>query len=156
MVERNDPARAGVKAGRVVGLLTASVAVGSLLTVQETFYRNLVVVFGLLGIDPWRSVSALFWGNAILTAVARYSMGYVVGSLLGVVYDWLEHSLLVVVGLTLLIGVVDGLFAVFDTRNVLIGGAYLLAWLCYIPAFVWLFDAEAGEDRSTPKRLGSS
>lgn len=154
MVERNDPARAGVKAGRVVGLLTAILAVVSLLSVQGSFYEEMTAILGLFGIDADFSVSVLFVSNALLTAVARYTLAYVVGSLLGVVYDWLDRSSLsVLIAGVFLIGAVDGIIAAVDTRSVLIGGAYLFAWLCYVPAFLWLFDADTGDDRSGPLRL---
>lgn len=156
MVERNDPARAGVKAGRVVGLLTAVLAVVSLVEIQGSYYEGMTAILGVFGVDGL-SVSVLFWGNALLTAAARYTLGYVVGSLLGVVYDWLERaSLPVVIGAVLLIGVGDGGLAALDTRSLLIGGGYLLAWLCYVPAFLWLFDPDAGDDRASPRRLGDA
>lgn len=157
MVIRNDPARTGVKAGRVVGLLTATLAVVSLLDAQGSFYEGMATLLGLFGVDAGLSVSALFWWNVVLAAVARYTIGYVVGSLIGVLYDWLNHpGLPVLIGVVALIGVVDGSMAVVDTRSVLIGGAYVLAWLCYVPVFVRLFDADAGDDRSSPHRLGDS
>lgn len=156
MVTRNDPARAGVKAGRVVGILTATLAVVSLLETQGSFYEGMATLLGLFGVDGL-SVSALFWWNVVLAAVARYTIGYVVGSLIGVLYDWLDHpGLPVLIGVVALIGAVDGSMAVVDTRSVFIGGAYVLAWLCYVPVFVRLFDAGAGDDRSSPRRLGDS
>lgn len=156
MVERDDPTRAGVKAGRVVGVLTAAIAVVSLAKVRGSFYEEMTTLLGLFGID-WLPVSALFWWNVVLAALARYTIGYVVGSLIGVLYDWLDHpNLAVVIGVVFLIGIVDGILAVIDTRSVLIGGAYLLAWLCYAPAFLWLYDPDAGDDRSRPRRLGES
>lgn len=157
MVEQNDPARAGVKAGRVVGVLTAAIAVVSLAEVRGSFYEEMTTLLALFGIDVGLSVSALFWWNVVLAALARYTIGYVVGSLIGVLYDWLDHpNLAVVIGVVFLIGIVDGILAVIDTRSVLIGGAYLLAWLCYAPAFLWLYDPDAGDDRSRPRRLGDS
>ncbi|UPM42928.1 hypothetical protein [Halocatena salina] len=154
MVERNDPARAGVKAGRLVGLLTGVLAVVSLLEIQGTYYGEMTAILGLFGID-WFPVSALFWWNALLTIIARYTLGYVTGSLIGVLYDWLDHpSCSVLIGGVLGIGIVDGFVATVDTRSILIGGGYLLAWVCYAPTFLWLFDADAGDDRSGPLRLG--
>lgn len=156
MVERNDPARAGVKAGRVVGVLTAALAVVSLLEAQGSFYEGMTILLGLFGID-WLPVSVLFWWKALLTMIVRYIIGYVVGGLLGVLYDWLDHPPLpVLIGSVLLIGVVDGSLAAVDTRSLLIGGAYLLAWLCYAPAFLWLYDPDAVDGRSRPRRLGDS
>lgn len=157
MVERDDPARAGVKAGRVVGLLTATLAVVSLVRIQGSFYEGVAAILGLFGIESDLSVSALFWGNVILAASARYVIGYVVGSLIGVLYDWLDSpSLPVLIGVVLVVGAVDGFLAGIDTRSVIIGGAYVVAWLCYVPAFVRLFDADAGDSRSGPRRLGNS
>lgn len=154
MVKRTDPGRTGVKAGRVVGLLTATLAVISLLRVQGSYYENLATVFTLLGIEAQFSVAVLFWGNALLTASARYVLGYVVGSLIGVLYDWLDRpSLLILIGIILVVGLVDGLLAAIDTRSVGIGCAYVIAWLCYIPVFVWLFDDDAGNAHESPLRL---
>ncbi len=154
MVERSDPARTGVNAGRVVGLLTAILAVVSLLQTQESFYEIATALLDAFGIESSLSVSALFWGNVVVAASARYVVGYVVGSLVGVVYDWLDRPPLpVLVGIVLVVGIGDGLLASMDTRSVGIGGAYVVAWLCYVPAFVWLFDDDADDARSGPRRL---
>lgn len=163
MVERIDPARDGVKAGRVVGLLTAMLAVVGMLARQGTFYEGMTAMLalfeidsGFFGIDPSTWIAVLFWGNAIFAAVARYAICYVIGSLIGVVYDWLERpSVAALIGMVLVVGFVDGLLASLDTRNLIIGGAYLLAWLCYVPIFLWLFDAD-GENREGPLRFGNS
>ncbi|MFQ3293362.1 MAG: XapX domain-containing protein [Halobacteriales archaeon] len=154
MVERSDPGRAGVKAGRIVGLLTAALAVVSLLQVQDSFYEGVTLLLDTFGMDsgPWLAV--VFWGNVLFAAMARYAIGYVVGSLVGVLYDWLDRpSLPVLVGVVFVVGIVDGVLALLDTLSVAIGGAYVFAWLCYVPAFVWLFDDD-GERRSGPVRLG--
>jgi len=156
MVERSDPGRAGVKAGRVVGLLTAALSVGSLLHVQDTFYRSIAPLLRSFGVDPDTWVAVAFWGNALFAASARYVIGYVVGSLIGVLYDWLDRpSLPVLVGVVFVVGVVDGVLAFLDTLSAPIAGAYVLAWLCYVPAFVRLYDDE-GERRSGPRRLGET
>jgi len=157
MVTRVDPARTGVTAGRVVGVLTAGLAVATLLDARGTFREATTLLLGAVGIEPGLSVTALFWGNVALAVVARYAFCYVVGSLIGVVYDWLDDpSLAALVGLALVVGVVDGVFAALDARSALVGGAYLLAWLCYVPVFVWLFDPDAGDARSGPRRLGEA
>jgi hypothetical protein len=152
MVERNDPAKAGVKAGRVVGTVTAVLAVAALLGVQHTYYEQITVLLGVVGADAV-PVAAVFWGNVALAALARYTIGYVVGSLLGVVYDWLDRPSLVALGVLVgVVGAVDGTVAAIDTRSAMYGAAYLLAWLCYVPVFAYVFDADADE-RSGPLRL---
>lgn len=154
MVERSDPARAGVKAGRVVGLLTAGLAVVSLLRIQGSFYADTTVLLGMIGIESGRSVLAIFWWNVLVAAVVRYTIGYIVGSLIGVLYDWLDHPpSSVLVGIVLVVGVSDGLLGAIDTRSALVGGAYVIAWLCYVPVFYWIYDPGAGDDRSGPLRL---
>lgn len=153
MVEQQDPAHAGVKAGRVVGLLTAILVVVSLLGVRDAFVGRLESVVQLFGIDPGPSVTVYFYLYVGGAALGRYAVGYVVGSLIGVVYDWLDNpSVVVLAGIALLVGLVDGVVAGLDTRSALTGLAYVLAWLCYVPAFVWLFDEDA-PDRQSPTRF---
>ncbi|MFC7071679.1 hypothetical protein ACFQJ7_09540 [Halovenus rubra] len=143
MVEQHDPAHAGVKAGRVVGLLTALLVVVSLFSVQDSFVGRLESVVQLTGIDPGPSISAYFYLYVGSAALWRYAVGYIAGSLVGVVYDWLDTpSVAVLVGIVLLIGLVDGCIATVDTRSMLIGIGYVLAWLCYVPVFVWLFEKD--------------
>jgi len=154
MEGRTDPARTGVKAGRVVGLLTAGLAAVSLLRVRGSFYGGTTSFLELFGAESWVPVSALFWGNLVFAAVARYSVGYVVGSLIGVLYDWLDRPPLpVLVVIAGIVGLGDGLLAALDTRSIVIGSAYVLAWLCYVPVFAWLFDDDAGDVRTGPRRL---
>jgi hypothetical protein len=153
-VDRGDPARAGVKAGRVVGVLTAGLAVASLLAGRESFHTAAGTLTGLLGVEAAIPVGALFWGNVVLAASARYAVCYVAGSLVGVVYDWLDRP--PVAGLTAIVlgvGIVDAGLAFLDTLDAAIAGAHVLAWLVYVPAFVRLFDP--GDDTvSEPRRLG--
>jgi hypothetical protein len=157
MVTGTDPARTGVKAGRVVGLLTAALAVATLLDARGSFQEATTLLLEFVGVEPGLSVTALFWGNVLLAGVARYSLCYVVGSLLGVVYDWMdEESPVILVCLAFVVGAVDGLFAAVDTRSAVVGVAYLLVWFAYVPVFVWLHDPGAGDDLSTPRRLGQS
>ena len=153
MVDRSDPARAGVKAGRVVGLLTAVLVVASLLRTQASFYAVAEGVLGPLGLGD-RAATLWFWSNVAVGILARYSVCYVVGSLVGVVYDWLDRpSLPVLVAMVVPVGVGDAALAYLDTFDPLIAGAYVVAWLCYVPAFVHVFDEEA-EARAGPIRLG--
>lgn len=154
MREQHDPAHAGVKAGRVVGVLTAVLVVVSLLRVQAEFVGRLETVVELVGIDPGPSITVYFYLYTASAAVGRYALCYIVGSLLGVVYDWLDTpSIAVLAGLVLAVGLVDGVLAALDTGTSLTGLAYVLAWLCYLPVFVWLFD-ETDSERDGPLRLG--
>lgn len=152
MVERADPARAGVKAGRVVGLLTAALAVAALLGARETYYGQMTTVVALLGVDAI-PVNAVFWGNVVLSASARYALCYVVGSLVGVVYDWLDRpSVAALTVLVIVVGSVDGSLATIDARSAVFGLGYLLAWLCYVPTFAYVFD-DVEDARDGPLRL---
>ena len=144
MAERADPARAGFRAGRLVGVLTAVLVVVSLLRVQGQFVGRLESVVRFTGLDPGASVSVYFYLYVAGAALGRYALSYVVGALIGVVYDWLDRpSIAVVAGLALLVGVTDGVIAVVDTRNTLLGVAYVLTWLLYIPLFLRYVDDEA-------------
>ncbi len=154
MAERTDPAHTGVIAGRVVGILTAALVVVTLLRVEESFYQFFTVLLDAFGVGSDLSVRVLFWGNVVLSAVGRYGVTYVVGSLLGVVYDWLDDPPIpVLVGLVLVVGVADGAVGALDARSPVLGAAYVLAWLCYVPVFVHRYDFEA-EAQSGPRRLG--
>jgi hypothetical protein len=146
MVERVDPARTGVLAGRIVGVLTAVLAVASLLSVRETYYAQAAVLLEVAGAGGV-PVAGLFWGNAALSAAARYGVCYVVGSLVGVAYDWLDRpSLWALAAMVGVVGAVDGALAALDTRSAAIGAAYIAAWLCYVPAFARLFDGDEDDD----------
>jgi hypothetical protein len=155
MPDRVDPGRTGVVVGRVVGVLTALVAVASLLDGRETFYELAPVLLAAVGVESGVGVTALFWGNVLVTATARYALCYVTGSLVGVVYDWLDRpGVPMLVAIVLAVGGVDGALATLDTGSALIGAGYVLAWLSYVPVFVWLFDPEAEHVRTAPTRLG--
>jgi len=157
MNEPNDPGGAGVKAGRVVGLLTATLAVLTVWRDRGAVSESLTVMLSLAGFEPGLPVTLLLWGNVVLVAVARYTFCYVVGSLVGILYGWLGRPPLpVLVGIVLLVGVVDGTLAGIDTRSVPVGTVYVLAWLCYVPAFVWLSSGEDDDVRSGPRRLGDT
>ncbi len=154
MSEPDDPGRAGVKAGRVVGLLTATLAVLTVWQGWSAFSEGVAVG---LGLEPGLPATALFWGSAAVVAVTRYTFCYVVGSLVGILYEWLDRPPLpVLVGVVLVVGVTDGVLAGIDTQRVFVGIAYLVAWLWYVPVFVWVFDPDAGDNRSGPRRPGES
>lgn len=154
MSEPGDPARTGIVAGRVVGVLTAILAVASLLSVQDSFVGRLRTVAELAGIDPRGSISLYFWLYLASAAVGRYVLCYIVGSLIGVVFEALDDPPVpAVVGMVLAVGIVDGFVAHIDTRSTLVAAGYLLAWLCYVPAFYHFLgttESEWGETR----RLG--
>jgi hypothetical protein len=153
MVERADPGRAGVVAGRLVGAITGVIAAASLIRGQSAFYASLGEVFELLGAGGL-PVSVLFWANVGLAVLARYSIVYAVGSLVGILYDWLDRPAWpAVVVIVLWIGLFDAGLAFLDTFSTLIAGGYVLAWLCFVPAFAWFVDDDA-ETRSGPRRLG--
>lgn len=153
MVERVDPARTGVHAGRVVGVLTAALAAVSLLSVQDTYYRTFTPLMRVVGLDAWIPVWTVFWG-LIIAVVARYSATYIVGSLVGVVYDWMNRPpLVVLVAIVAVVGFVDAFVALLDSRSTVIGAGYVVAWLVYVPVFVRLFDEDAGDDSPGARRL---
>lgn len=156
MVERVDAGRTGVRAGRLVGVLTAALAVATLYTTRGSFYEGFGTILAAAGVESSLSVRALFWSNVVGAALARYSLCYVVGSLIGVLYEWLDRPpATVLVAVTLVVGAGDALLAYLDTFSEPVALAYLLAWLCYVPAFRYLFDDEA-ETRTGPRRLGES
>ena len=143
MVERADPAKPGFKSGRLVGVLTAVLVVVSLVRVQEGFVGRLESVVRLVGIDPRGSVSVYFYVYAAGAAAGRYVLSYLVGALIGVVYDWLDRpSVAVLTGIALLVGLADGVVAAVDTRSIFIGAAYVFAWLLYVPFFLRYADDE--------------
>ncbi|MFC3960196.1 hypothetical protein [Halovivax cerinus] len=150
-IDRVDPARTGVVAGRVVGLLTGALAVVSLLSMRETFVGQLRVIVDLLGIGPTlfgveagAVLTIYFWLVTAGAVLARYALAYVLGSLIGVVYDWLdEPPAPVLVAGVLVVGLVDGAIQAIDTGNAVIGAAYVLAWLAYVPTFYWVHDPDA-------------
>lgn len=154
MSEPGDPARTGVVAGRVVGVLTAIIVVLSLLSVQNAFVGRIETVVELVGIDPRGSVSAYFWLYVAGAAIGRYGLCYVVGSLIGVAYDALDEPPVFVVVLGVLtIGLVDGSVAYVDTRTLVIAAGYVLSWLCFVPAFYHYLGATESQWGET-RRLG--
>lgn len=141
---RADPARAGTKAGRVVGVVTAAIVVVSLLSVQESFIDRLEATIRLVGADPRGSIALYFYLAVSGAAVARYALCYVVGSLIGVIYDWLDRpSMAVVAVIVLMVGVVDGSVTGLDLGGATTVVVYVLAWLCYVPVFRWAVEDDA-------------
>ena len=154
MSDPGDPARTGVYAGRVVGMLTAILAVASLLSVRGAFVGRLRTVVDLVGIDPRGSISAYFWLYVAGVAVGRYGLCYVVGSLIGVLYDALgDPPASALAGIVLTVGLVDGVIAYVDTQSTLVAAGYVLAWLCFVPAFYHFLGASESEWGET-RRLG--
>lgn len=156
MEEPNDPGSVGVKAGRVVGFLTAIIAVVTLVSSQSALSAVTRALLSVFEIEAAVYVRVWFWVTVIVAVLTRYSLGYVVGSLIGVLYDWINRpNLPDLVAIVVFIGLVDGGLAFFDTFNLAIASAYVLAWLCYVPVFVWLVDDEANSS-SKPRRLGET
>lgn len=154
MDERTDPGRTGVKAGRVVGLLTAALLVASLFRVQGEFVGRIESLVALLPFDPGPSVSVYFYFYVISAAVARYGICYLVGSLIGVVYDRLDRpSVAVVAGLALAVGLVDGVAAGIDTRSTVTAVGYVLSWLVFVPAFLYFAGDEDNGYHDEPRRF---
>ncbi|MFB6194125.1 MAG: hypothetical protein ABEI75_03575 [Halobaculum sp.] len=153
MLDRTDPARTGVKAGRVVGSVTAAVAIAALVRPEASFYRGTTTALRLVGVESADLVTVVVAGNAVIAGVARYTVGYVVGSLVGVVYDWLDHSTVALVGTVAVVGLADAVLAVLDTRSPLVGAGYFFAWLAYVPVFYW-FAPDSWTDDDGPLRLG--
>jgi len=135
---RQDPARAGTRAGRAVGLLTAGVVVVSLLDSREHLAWPLEAAAGFAGLGLPGPLGLSLGLSIVGAALGRYALCYVVGSLLGVVYDQLGRpSLAVVAVLALLVGVAD---AALTAGSVVTGLAILLAWLCFVPLFARAVD----------------
>ncbi|QGN06371.1 hypothetical protein Hrd1104_03040 [Halorhabdus sp. CBA1104] len=154
MVERTDPGSVGVVAGRFVGALTVVLTVAVMLTHEEGFYRAVRIVLAGLESDFDVPVWVLFWGNVALVAAGRYAFCYVLGSLLGVAYDWLDRPGIALLAIVVaLLGTIDGIYGGFGAQSVLVGGGYLLAWLAYVPVFAWLLEANDETDDG-PVRLG--
>jgi len=152
MVERTDPGSVGVVAGRVVGALTVVLTGVVMLTHGEEFYRAVRLMLAGLESDIGIPIRFLFWGNVLLVAAGRYAFCYVLGSLIGVGYDWLGRPGVVPLAVVVvLIGAIDGIYGGLSARSVAVGVGYLLAWLVYVPVFAWLL-AERSAD-SSPVRL---
>jgi hypothetical protein len=155
LVERTTkPGTAGVIAGRVVGALTVLLTVAILLTHQEGFYRAVRAVLAGFESDFDVPVWVLFWADVGFVALSRYVFCYVLGSLLGVGYEWLDRpgvAFLAVV--VVLIGIVDGVYGALSAGSHLIGAGFFLAWLVYVPVFVWMLE-EDSEAQSGPQWTG--
>ncbi|MFB6175680.1 MAG: hypothetical protein ABEI99_00785 [Halobaculum sp.] len=157
----NDPARVGVRAGRLVGVVTAAVTVVGVFGPAHSAFGATGRLLAFLGVTTDVSVfgtelsvvTLVTAGNVVVAASARYAACYVVGSLVGVVYDWLETpGVGVLFALAATVGCVDGAFATLDL-GVPFGIAHLLAWLAYVPAYVRLAPDDPTE-RDGPVRLG--
>jgi hypothetical protein len=67
-----------------------------------------------------------------------------------VVYGWADrHAAVVLGGVALAVGVVD---AAVSLRSPALAGVCLLAWVGFVPSFLWL--APTATDRDGPRRLG--
>ncbi|ERH11386.1 MAG: hypothetical protein J07HB67_00393 [halophilic archaeon J07HB67] len=149
MVERRDPARTGVVAGRVVGVVTGLVSVAVVVLGDRGPYAIAARTLETAGVGEALTVVLVL--DAVAAAVVRYGVCYVVGSLLGVVYDWLDrYPRVVLCGMASSVGVVD---AAVSVRSPALATVCLFAWVGFVPLFLWLApDAET--DREGPLRLG--
>ncbi|ERH11376.1 MAG: hypothetical protein J07HB67_00383 [halophilic archaeon J07HB67] len=149
MVERRDPARTGVVAGRGVGVVTALVSVAVVFLGDGGPYAATARALEAAGVGE--AVTAVVAVDALTTAVVRYGACYVVGSLLGVVYGWLDrHREVVLGGAASVVGVVD---AAVSLRSPVLAVVCLLAWVGFVPVFLRL-TPDAEPDREGPLRLG--
>jgi len=154
MVNRTDPGSVGVVAGRVVGALTVVLTAVVMLTHGEAFYRSVRLLLAGLESDFDVPVELLFWANVALVAAGRYAFCYVLGSLIGVGYDWLDRPGVAFLAIVVvLIGTVDGIYGGLSAGNALVGAGYLFAWLAYVPVFAWLLAEDDGR-RKEAVRLG--
>lgn len=148
MVERRDPARTGVVVGRAVGIVTGVATVAVVFLGDGRSYAATAQLLGTAGVGE--AATAVAAVDALVTAGVRYGVCYVVGSLLGVVYGWADrHAAVVLGGVALAVGVVD---AAVSVRSPALAGVCLLAWVGFVPSFLWL--APTATDRDGPRRLG--
>ncbi|CCQ33592.1 hypothetical protein HLRTI_002550 [Halorhabdus tiamatea SARL4B] len=142
MVNRTDPGSVGVVAGRLVGALTVVLTAAVMVTHGEEFYRMVRLLLAGLESD-FVPVRIVFWINVAFVAAGRYAFCYVLGSLIGVGYDWLDRPGIAFLAVgVVLIGTVDGIYGGMGAGNVLVGAGYLLAWLAYVPVFAWLLEGD--------------
>lgn len=152
MAEQSDPGHAGVIAGRVVGVLTAGLVVVMLVHRRETWYAFVTTLSR--SVDLGLTAGSLFWAIAFLAAVARYVSCYLVGSLVGIAFGWLDRpGWAVLLGMVLVVGLIDAVLAALATTSVVFVVGYAVAWLVYLPVFRWRFDPDAGETGQGPRRL---
>ncbi|MEZ3117548.1 hypothetical protein RYH80_16655 [Halobaculum sp. MBLA0147] len=169
MVTRRDPARTGVYAGRVVGLATGGLAVLAVLDRRGSYVRLVELLLGTpstpagplaalrasLGLDPTTVVTVWLWTTALAVVAARYGICYVVGSLVGVVYDRLDGGSVRVVALLVApIAALDATQVALDTGSRWLAVGHVLVWAAFVPVFGWLERRTTGEDRDGPVRLG--
>lgn len=169
MVTRRDPAQTGVYAGRVVGLATGGLAMLAVLDRRGSYVRlvellvgtpstpagPLAVLRATLGLDPTTVATVWLWTTALAVVAARYGICYVVGSLVGVVYDRLDDASLGVVALLVVpVAALDATQVALDTGNRWLAVGHVLAWAAFVPVFGWLERRATGDDRDGPVRLG--
>lgn len=156
MSSPNDPGQTGVIAGRVVGLLTALLVVGSLLFAPDESVSWVDTVVRTFSVNLPGSATLYFHAYIILAAVGQYVFSYVTGSLVGVLYSWLERkSIVIITAVILFIGFINGFALRFDAQITTVGIAYILAWCCFIPVFYYYLEtteSQWGETRRLDER----
>lgn len=157
MSSPNDPGQTGVIAGRVVGLLTALLVVGSLLSAPDESVSWVETVVHGVSVNLPGSATLYFYAYIVLAAIGQYVFSYVTGSLVGVLYSWLERKPIVIVTVVILfIGFINGFALRFDAQTTPIGIAYILAWCCFIPVFYYYIEtteSQWGKTRRLDQRF---
>ena len=150
-MDRADPARTGVRVGRLVGVVTGLATVLVAVFGGGSPYSGGELVARLAGVDIGAAATAVVVGDAVIAASVRYGVCYAVGSLLGAYYGWVSNRAPLALGLAAAaVGVGDALLSI--TRPTL-AAVSLAAWLGFVPVFLrWAPEApETGDD---PVRLG--
>lgn len=143
-MERDDPAGVGAVVGTLVGAATGLFATGALVYAREEFVSEMTAELASVGVDTGLSTSMLFWVSVSTVLLFRVGVGLVVGSLLGVLYGWLDDpGPVALAGLCLLVGVLDGLTTSLPVPNALTVGVVLGSWLVFVPGFVRLYDPDS-------------
>lgn len=141
-MERDDPAGPGALAGAVAGTLTGGYATAVLVSFQEETTAALEAELAAVGADPG-SVTLLFWVSVMTALAFVVGLGLVVGSLLGVAYDWLGRpGVPVLAGFCLAVGLVAGFAMALPVPRTASAAVVAACWVSYVPVFTRLYEPE--------------
>ncbi|WP_256391282.1 CPBP family intramembrane glutamic endopeptidase [Natronoarchaeum rubrum] len=133
----NDPAGAGVVAGSAVG-----VATGAFVLVTLVLGRAEVIADFRTAMPAGRtdlSPEIVFWITAIVGPAFRLAIGTIVGSLVGVVYDWLDSpGALVLFGIVAIVGALDTVTTNVPASQSATVAVVLGSWIIYVPLFLYI------------------